>query len=352
MFPVTVAFLTVASSGAFADSVTVKNGDRVTGKILKKDKDTLTIKSDMFGEVTVKWENMTSVTSDTPLHVVLPDGQTVVGKVETRGENVEVAAQPASKEVPIVGVQAIRDDEAQRQYERYLKPKLTDLWAGYADFGAALARGNADTTTIATGFSATRATRNDKITLRFAQLYSTALVNRVSNTTANAIRGGWSYDRNIRPRLFLNFFNDYEYDAFQNLDLRFVLGGGIGYSVIKNERSQLDLLAGIAYNHEKFSSLLPGLASLTRNSAEAYWGDDFSYKVNSKTALKQSFRMFNNLSDLGQYRINFDLGLVTNIYKWLSWQVTVSDRYLSNPLPLRKTNDLIMSTGVRATFAR
>jgi len=46
------------------------------------------------------------------------------------------------------------------------------------------------------------------------------------STTAQAIRGGWSQSRNIHPRMFVNLFNDWEYDKFQNLDLRFVLGGG------------------------------------------------------------------------------------------------------------------------------
>jgi hypothetical protein len=338
--------MVVAVSIAFGDQVTLKNGDRITGKIEKKDKDSLTVKTDMLGTVTVKWENVTAVSSDTPLHVVLADGQTVTGKVETRGESLQVE----SKEAPLAGVQAIRDEAAQKEYERHLKPRIFDLWTGYADFGAALARGNAETTTLSTAFNASRATKTDKIGLHFNQIYSTAVVNRLSNTTANAVRGGWTYDRNLTKRLFVNVFNDYEYDAFQNLDLRFVLGGGVGYSVVKSDRTQLDLLGGMAYNHEKFSPVLT--PSLTRDSAEFYWGDDFSYKLNGVTSFKQSYRMFNNLSDIGEYRVNFDVGLVTTMRKWLSWQIAASDRYLSNPLPGRKTNDLLLSTGFRVSFAR
>ena len=39
-----------------------------------------------------------------------------------------------------------------------------------------------------------------------------------------AVRGGVGYDHNPKPRLFVNFFNDYKYDRFQSLDLRFVGG--------------------------------------------------------------------------------------------------------------------------------
>lgn len=80
------------------------------------------------------------------------------------------------------------------------------------------------------------------------------------------------------PRLFVNVIDDYEYDRFQNLDLRFVLGGGFGFHAVKAERSTLDFLGGVNYNHSKFSSL-------TRNAAEAFWGDEYTFKLNGASSL-------------------------------------------------------------------
>jgi len=50
--------------------------------------------------------------------------------------------------------------------------------------------------------------------------------------------------------------------------------------------------------------------------------------------------------------VNFDVGTVTALTRWLSWQLTYSDRYLSNPVPGRKNNDVLFTTGFRITFAR
>ena len=69
------------------------------------------------------------------------------------------------------------------------------------------------------------------------------------------------------------------------------------------------------------------------------------------TILRQKFVFFPNLTNSGEYRINFDFSQATTLRKWLAWQVTVSNRYLSNPVPGRKTNDLILTTGFRITFA-
>ncbi len=102
----------------------------------------------------------------------------------------------------------------------------------------------------------------------------------------------------------------------------------------------------VSYNRENFSD------NVTRNSGELYWGDDWNYKLSGVTAIAQSYRMFNNLSRTGDYRINFDFGTATTLRKWLSWQVTASDRFLSNPALGRQRNDILLSTGLRLSFAQ
>jgi putative salt-induced outer membrane protein YdiY len=342
-------FLALLSMSAlWADQVTLKNGDRVTGAIVKKDGDTLTIKTDLMGEVSVKWDQVESVRSDAPLNVVVGD-KTVQSTLATSGGEVELKEQ--GTRVPPASVVAIRNAEEQRAYERLQDPGLRDLWAGAIAIGFAGTSGNAQTRTFTTAFDAARITRNDKTSVYFKMIRSSALLEGVKADTAEAARGGWAYNHVISPRVFVNVFNDYEYDRFQNLDLRFVLGGGLGYIVWTGERGRLDLLAGVAYNREKFGAL-GEVPAFTRNSAEAYWGDDLNYKLTSVTTLLQSFRMFNNLSNTGEYRMNFDLSANTQIARWLTWTLGISDRYLSNPVPGRKTNDFLYTTGLGITFAR
>ena len=144
----------------------------------------------------------------------------------------------------------------------------------------------------------------------------------------------------------MNVFNDYEYDKFQNLDLRFVLGGGFGFHAIKTDRSRLDLLGGADFNRSSFST------PLTRKSAELYWGDEYNLKLTGTTSFVQSYRMFNDMSDTGSYRVNFDAGLSTKLSKWLTWNLSLSDRYLNHPAAGRKTNDFLYTTGLGITFAR
>lgn len=332
-----------------ADQIVMKDGDRITGSIVKKDGGNVTIQSKNFGTVVVKWDDIASVTTDKAVNVVLPDERTVKANIETRDGKIEVAAQPAEVVAP-ADIVALRNDKEQAAYERFLHPGPLDLWVVTGSLNFAGTKGNAATSTLTTPFNFVRQSNTSKTTAYFNSIRAKATVDRETALTAKAVRGGWGYSRNITKKLFANFFNDYEYDQFQSLDLRAVFGGGLGYSLWKSERGALSLVGGAAYNHEKFAPV--DEPSFTRNSAEAYWGDDFSYKLNSRTNLVQSFRMFNNLTNGGEYRINFDIGATTHLTKWLNWNVSVSDRYLSNPVHGRLNNDLLYSTGLGFSFAR
>jgi putative salt-induced outer membrane protein YdiY len=346
LVPYFAAFLLLVFPALAADQVVLTNGDTITGAIVKKDGGKLTIKSEFLGEVTMPWSAVKSIRSDAELSVVLPSGETVKGKIASVGDQLQIAAAAGTKTAPLAGVAAVRDAGEQHNFERLLHPSLLELWNGNFDIGLSLARGNARSDALTTAFTASRGTRTDKIMLYFNQIYGSARVNNVTSTIASAVRGGWKYNRNVSPRMFLTGFNDYEHDRFQNLNIRFVAGGGAGVRALKSERSQLDFDAGVDYQREDF------LNGLNRNSAEANFGDNLFYKVSKATSVTQSMRLFTNLSDTGSYRLNFDVGSSTVLKKWLGWHVTASDRFISNPVQGRQRNDLLISTGLRLSFAK
>ena len=65
------ACLFSAAIPAFADQIVMKNGDRVTGSIVKKTDDKVTVKSAHFGTIELPWKEIESIKTDGPLVVVL-----------------------------------------------------------------------------------------------------------------------------------------------------------------------------------------------------------------------------------------------------------------------------------------
>jgi len=63
--------------------VVMKNGDRVTGSVVKQDGKTITIKTENFGVVGAPWDQVVSIQSDQPVTVVLKDGKSLQGSLST-----------------------------------------------------------------------------------------------------------------------------------------------------------------------------------------------------------------------------------------------------------------------------
>jgi putative salt-induced outer membrane protein YdiY len=330
-----------------ADQITLNNGDRLTGSIVRANSANLVIDTGSAGTVTIAWDSIAAIASEAPLFVALSDGRTLSGAVTTAGAQFQIATQDQGVvTVPRDMVAAIRNQAEQARYQRMLAPSLLDLWAGFLDLGLAASRGNANTSTFTLSANASRTTNTDKLGAYFTSIYSSSDVSGERETTANSKRGGVSYNRNADSRLFYFGSLDLEADEFQNLDLRVVPAGGGGYHAIRRDSTTLDFRLGVSGNLEYFST------GLERKSTEALLGQELVYRFSADTSVNQRFAYFGNLSNTGAHRINFDTSFATRLNGWLSFQLTVSDRYLSNPVPGRKTNDILFSAGVRLSFSQ
>src|SRR5260370_10201804 len=78
-----LALITLTAPGLFAGQVTMKNGDRFTGTVVKLDGKNLVLKSDYAGPISVPWEAVVAISSSDPLSITLQDGQLLVGQVST-----------------------------------------------------------------------------------------------------------------------------------------------------------------------------------------------------------------------------------------------------------------------------
>ena len=343
-------------SSAQADDVTLKNGDRLTGTVVASDTNTLFIKTESAGNVYLLWSAVTSVVSTQTLHLTLKDGQTVVGTVTTSDGRFEVATRETGRvEVPKDAVVAIRNDAEQASYdaqiERLRNPRLTDFWSALLDAGLSLTRGNSSTLAYNLSTKAVRTTTADKISVYATEVYAVDDTTVPGRTIANAIRGGVRGDLNIGPRWFVFAFTDFEHDQFQGLDLRNVLGGGFGHHLIKTKNARLDVNAGGDFDQEYFkaTALLP---SVTRKTSEVLAGEQCNIKLSDRVSLTEAFNFFPNTSSTGDFRYQLDATAATKVKNWLSWQITYSSRYLSNPLPGFKNNDVLLSTGLRLTVGK
>jgi putative salt-induced outer membrane protein len=332
------------SSLLFADQVVLSNGDRLTGTITKSDGKTLVIKTDLAGDVTVPWTAVQSLTSAAPLHVATAT-KTVVGPVTTTDGSLAVSTTPGGPvDVPKAEVTALRNAAEQAAYEKSLHPTLLQGWNGGANIGFALTGGNSETKNLAIAFTADRKTSHDEIALYVNTIYATNdAAGATPSVTANATQGGARYDRNLSKRLFAYGSADFQTDALQNLNLRSVLGGGLGFHAIATDRTTLDFLGGLNYTKENY-------VGLDRNFAALTLGEELKHKLGASTVLAEKLYFFPDLNDTSEFRGTFNIGTITKISKWLGWQNAFGDIYVTNPPAGKKQNDLQLTTGINVSF--
>jgi putative salt-induced outer membrane protein len=366
-FAMLVVAALLFSSGTFADQITLKNGDRITGTIMNSDKKTLLIKTEVAGDVTVQWAAIEGISSAQPLHIGLSGGQVLVGPVKTENGRVEVTT-PASGEVTTSkdSIEVIRSDSGQAEYdaamERLRHPHLLDTWSGLLDTGLSVTRGNSATISFSLAGKAIRQTDRDKITLYTTAIYGKNDNTSPSQTIAHQIQGGVRGDVNITPRFFVFGATDFDSNQLQHLDLQNVIDGGAGYHVIKTKITTFDVFGGAGYNQEYFSAyslVNPApppetldFAAVTQKNAELLAGEELNTTLGKRTTVSENFTVYPNISGPSGYRFSFNSAVSTKLNNWLGWQITFADNYLSNPPFGIKGNDFLLSTGLRLTFGK
>jgi putative salt-induced outer membrane protein YdiY len=338
-----------------AESVTLSNGDRITGDISDSDGKTLTLKTSYAGDVKIQWSAIKELIATKPLYVTTDDKKTISGTVVPNGKNLTVhTVAGATVDLPLAKIAAVRSSVGEDAYEKSLHPNWDQDWKGNATIGLALARGNSDTTNFNTALHLDRKTNNDEITAYASSVYATNGLPG-GGVTADAILGGARYEHNITPKFFAFGAGDFTHDELQGLNIRGIYTGGFGWHVIdKPNKTTFDLLGGANYTQESYSGTATEPSpNINRNLPGLTFGDDFMHKFGASTTVTETAYFYPDLDDINQYRFSLDAAVTTKINKWFGWQSSISDRYVTNPpIPGTKSNDVIPSTGLNVAFGK
>lgn len=339
------------SSSVFADQVVMTNGDRLSGKIIKKDGDSIVLETESAGTVKIRWASVERIVSDDALSLTLEDGKVLEGRIETEEDKLKIETPDAGHvAIEKESIKTVRTRVEQARFEaeqkRVQESRITDFWSGTVDMGFSLTQGNSNTRTVTFGLNGTRETPRNKLTVYANGLHINNMNSGNAVTTAQSVWSGVRYDININQKWFAFSSNDFEYNKPQKLNLRAVVGGGAGYHAVKNEKTNVDFILGGTNNYENFST------GLQRNSAEMILGKEIKHKLSPRVRFNERFVFYPNISNAGEFRALLDASVQTDINSWLGLHMTVGNRYNSQPVLQTQKNDFLLSTGLRVSFGK
>jgi putative salt-induced outer membrane protein YdiY len=345
---------------AFADTpdtITLKNGDHLTGTVSAMDGQQVTLTTDAAGDLKIKWSSVKGLTTQKAFYVATRDRKTVRGTLTYDGTHLIVHTSTGDVTVPLNQTMVVRSAAQQQAYEKSLHPRFIDDWAGGLNIGLALARGNSDTTTFNTAFTGDRKTLSDEIKLSVSSIYATSGTSTSGTpggVTADEILAAVAYNKNITKQVFLFASGAFTHDALEDLDLQGIYSGGVGWHLINTPQTTLDLNLGLNYTRASYSSgasATMAAVSVDRNFPGVTAGEAFMHKFNGNTVFTETFTVYPTLTEISQYSFALDASVVTKIKRWLGWQTTLTDNYVANP-PIAGTvpNDVVLSTGFNLSF--
>jgi len=315
-----VLFVFLAWGQAAADEVWLKNGDRLTGKVVSLDGGTLVFKTSYAGDLSIQWGEVVNLKTDEPIKVVLDDETTAEGSISP-GDSGKVKVKPEQVAEPVTV------DLANVKTINPKPPLRTNL---RANVGFSMTDGNTDTQDIYA--DAEFMARNLQNRYTIGGLYKRSEDEDVK--TEDKAFGYMKYDHFFTKKWYGYANATAEQDEFQDLDLRSTLGVGAGYQFFESERTNLSLEGGISYVDENFE------VAEDNSFAAGRWGLRFDHYL-----LPKSLQYFLHHTGLQGLEDSDDLILLTQtgfrvpFYKNLNVTAQVNWDYDKSPSPGKKEND-------------
>jgi putative salt-induced outer membrane protein YdiY len=234
--------LVLGACPCFADELKLKNGDRVSGKVVGFGDNKLVFKTEAFGEVKVAVEAIASITTDEIVAVEFKDGGHATGSLSPLGNNTTRLTRPDRTTLPL------HLAEISEIYPDGKIPPPTFKWTGHIDAGVGKHTGN--TRLEDYDIDAEAIGRRDKHRITSDGHYHWEKANGQETIDNSKFR--IEYDRFLSKEIYLYLSGGAEHDQFADLRLRTTIGPGLGYQIVDTARTQLSFEGGPAYVTENY----------------------------------------------------------------------------------------------------
>jgi len=234
----------LCSTSVWADTVIFNNGDQLQGKLVSMDKGSMVFQSSALGKVTIKMDQVRSFSTDDATTLNFVDGTVVNQPVQIgEGRTVELSGGDvvSARSVPVTSITGINPPPIE--------------WNGQVTVGFTLDRGNTNSQDASVDMTAKRETSVDRITLD-AEYYEKREENPATGDDFSSKRKfllGGHYDYFIADGYYVYGNVTAQKEATANIDLRLNIGSGLGYRLINNDITEVDLEAGLSWVNESYS---------------------------------------------------------------------------------------------------
>jgi hypothetical protein len=247
--------------------------------------------------------------------------------------------------LPIKNAQYVLDETT---YQKQLReePNLLTGWNGTATAGITIIQATDPQYTYTSAVTLVRTvptvtwlqTRN-RITVDFSSSYgeitspaytSGGVFTPASYTKSSIFHADAERDQYFAPRFYALAQTAFDHNFAQGLDLQQIYGAGIGFTMVKRARQQLDVKATLQYEKQQFISQALGT---NENLIGSTFAATYALKLPKGLIFNQQLAYIPAYNVGRAYSANETGTLVFPLYKNLSFSIGTIDSYLNDPPP-------------------
>ena len=353
------------------DVIYFTNGDQLTGKLSNEVNGKVTFHSDIAGDVTVTWDKIKSIKTSQQF-AVIQQGQHVnrktakaeiaQGNVEVQDDQVKVTPTGggAPKDIPVKNSQFMVD---QGTYDKEVlhNPGFFYGWTGGVTAGASTIEATQNSRNFTGSVALVRTiptaswldTRNRTI-FDFTGAYGSVSQPGTVGTKTNIIHFDAEHDWYFNPRLYALVDTAFDHNYSQGMDLQQLYGAGLGYTVIKTPKQELDVKFDIHYEKQKYF-VTPGIVpppplTPSKNLVGADFGDTYMLNLPHGLVFNQGAVITPAFNQTSAYSVEATAGLLFPVYKRIGFSVATLDDFLNDPAAGSKKNSFQFTAGVTWTL--
>jgi hypothetical protein len=353
------------------DVIVFANGDQLTGKLLREAAGCVIFHSDVAGDITVTWDKIKTVKTAQQFAVIeqgqhvsrkTPEAEVAHGNIQVEDDHVKVTSPggSTSKDIPTKNAQYVIDQDT---YNKELRgrPSLLSGWVGGLTFGAALveATQNSRNFTGSAGLvraipSVTWLDPRYRTIFDFSAAYGSVTQPGQTTLKSNILHVDIEHDWFVSPRFYFLVDAAFDHNYAQGLSLQQLYGGGVGYTLIKDPKQELDLKADVHFERQQYfvtPNIIP-IPPLTpsKNLVGADFGDTYMLKLPHGLVFNQGATITPSFNNTNAYSAIATAGLLFPVYKRLGFTMGTLDDFLNDPAAGSKKNSFQFTAGVTYTL--
>lgn len=348
------------------DVIVFTNGDQLTGTVERGAGDSIVFKSEMAGEITVPYAKIKELRAHGTFALLRKDTKSPITDVQqgTVGyADSKVTLSSSSATIETVDVKNIDFLIDKPTYDKQLAahPGLLTGWKGAVTGGATFVRSTQNASTFTASTTLVRAiplvpylpakSRSTFVlTETYGKLSSPVIPQTVPPSPdtvvkTNIFHAGFEQDQYFSARFYALGETSFDHDNSQGLRLQQVYGGGLGVTLIKQPKQQLDFKGNIHYEKQTFETASSNQNLIGATLSELYHRNLYKGIVFTENA--DALPAFNVPK---AYSGDVTAGLVFPVYKRLGFNVSSTDNFLNNPPVGFKKNSFQFVMGVAYTL--